>query len=65
MKVFAELRMLAWMKRIALALEEANRLEKNKQVRPVRPKLASFEVASAEDWNERYQKDMEAKGLKD
>jgi hypothetical protein len=62
MTIFANARQVAWLKRIALALEARNALEREKLAidhpnyrRP--PKLASFEVASVEDWNAKWRKD--------
>lgn len=63
MKIFAELRLLATLRRIAKALEEANRIERAKLTGEVAhrlgekrraPKVADFSVATPEDWNKRW-----------
>ncbi len=63
MKIFAELRLLVTLRRIAKALEERNRIETAKLpveaaarvgVKRRAPKLTDFSVATAEDWNKRW-----------
>lgn len=59
-KTLVELRMVAWLKRIALALERANQLEEHRQdleFAPVaykEPRKAVFSHPSVKDWNKRW-----------
>lgn len=54
MKIFPSLRVLATLRRIAVALERANEIERSKLAKPKTPKLLEISVPSAEDWNSRW-----------
>lgn len=62
MRSFTLLRVVAVLKRIALALEANNTLVKERLEREFPshksgPRIADFSVASAQDWNAQWEKD--------
>ncbi len=53
------LRLIAWLKRVALALERHNELLESQiraTARPSAPKLVDISVPQVEQWNEAYHK---------
>lgn len=56
-RFFPTLRAVAWLKRIALALERANEIETQKLARPRTSKMAEITVPSTKDWNEKWERE--------